>query len=107
MRLVISAIPSCRLATGVVQVPARLLRAELLAPIAVSPFQEVTNDLAPSFWRPAPGTSISIPLLANSASTPGRALVNWLWLALANQRLGKPEEARRWPNKARVWLDQF
>jgi hypothetical protein len=26
---------------------------------------------------------------------PGRAVVNWLWLALAQQRLGKSEEARR------------
>jgi tetratricopeptide (TPR) repeat protein len=27
---------------------------------------------------------------------PGRAVLNWLWLALANQRLAKAEEARRW-----------
>jgi tetratricopeptide (TPR) repeat protein len=38
---------------------------------------------------------------------PRAAVVNWVWLALANQRLGKPEEARRWLNKARVWLDQY
>ena len=38
---------------------------------------------------------------------PGRAILNWLWLALANQRLGKGEEARRWLNKARAWLDQY
>ena len=38
---------------------------------------------------------------------PGRAVVNWLWLALANQRLGKGEEARRWLNKAQTWLDQY
>ena len=38
---------------------------------------------------------------------PGRAVLNWLWLALANQRLGKGEEARRWLNKARAWLDQY
>ena len=29
-------------------------------------------------------------------SPPGRAVVNWAWLALASQRLGKAEEARRW-----------
>ena len=40
-------------------------------------------------------------------SKPGRAVVNWLWLALANHRLGKPEEARRWLGKAQKWLDQF
>jgi tetratricopeptide (TPR) repeat protein/tRNA A-37 threonylcarbamoyl transferase component Bud32 len=38
---------------------------------------------------------------------PGRAVLNWLWLALANQRLGRVEEARRWLNKARAWLDQY
>src|SRR5262249_20937233 len=39
-------------------------------------------------------------------ATPGRAVVNWVWLALANQRLGKAEEARRWLSKAQSWLDQ-
>ena len=40
-------------------------------------------------------------------SKPGRAVVNWVWLALADQRLGKTEEARRWLEKAQKWLDQF
>jgi tetratricopeptide (TPR) repeat protein len=38
---------------------------------------------------------------------PGRAVLNWLWLALADQRLGKAEEARRWLGKAQAWLDQY
>jgi tetratricopeptide (TPR) repeat protein len=38
---------------------------------------------------------------------PGQAVLNWLWLALAQQRLGKTEEARRWLGKATVWLDQY
>ena len=38
---------------------------------------------------------------------PGRAVLNWLWLALANQRLGKTDEARRWLSKAQAWLDQW
>ena len=42
-----------------------------------------------------------------SDSHPGRAVVNWVWLALAEQRLGKTEEARRWLEKAQNWLDQF
>jgi hypothetical protein len=33
-------------------------------------------------------------------------VVTWLWLALANQRLGKTEEARRWLDKATKWLEQ-
>jgi tetratricopeptide (TPR) repeat protein len=40
-------------------------------------------------------------------SRPGRAVVNWLWLALARQRLGKAEEARRWLDKATAWLDPY
>jgi hypothetical protein len=39
-------------------------------------------------------------------SRPSRAVVNWLWIALAQQRLGKPDEARRWLDTAAVWLDQ-
>jgi tetratricopeptide (TPR) repeat protein len=38
---------------------------------------------------------------------PGAAVLNWLWLALAHQRLGKAEEARRWLAKAQTWLDQY
>jgi tetratricopeptide (TPR) repeat protein len=52
----------------------------------------------------------AVPLLEQSLRAdpkPGRAVVNWLWLALANQRLGKAAEARRWLDKARAWLDQY
>jgi serine/threonine-protein kinase len=38
---------------------------------------------------------------------PGKAVLNWLWLALAHQRLGKSKEARDWLEKATTWLDQF
>jgi serine/threonine-protein kinase len=38
---------------------------------------------------------------------PGKTVLNWLWLALANQRLGQSEEARRWLDKATAWLDQY
>jgi tetratricopeptide (TPR) repeat protein len=40
-------------------------------------------------------------------SRPGSAVVNWLWLALAHQRLGRSEDARRWLDKATAWLDQL
>jgi tetratricopeptide (TPR) repeat protein len=52
----------------------------------------------------------SVPLFEQSIkanSQPGAAIVNWLWLALANQRLGKSDEARRWLSKAQTWLDQY
>jgi len=52
----------------------------------------------------------AVPLFEQSLKAdpmPGRAVLNWLWLALANQRLGKFEEARRWLDKATAWLDQY
>jgi serine/threonine-protein kinase len=50
----------------------------------------------------------AVPLLQQSLDAdrkPGAAVLNWLWLALANQRLGKAEEARRWLDRASRWLD--
>jgi serine/threonine-protein kinase len=52
----------------------------------------------------------SVPLFEQSLradATPGRAVVNWVWLALAHQRLGQSEDARRWLGKAQAWLDQY
>ena len=52
----------------------------------------------------------AMPLFERSlqANTkPGAAVVNWLWLALANQRLGKTDDARRWLTMAQTGLDQF
>jgi hypothetical protein len=51
----------------------------------------------------------SVPLFEQSLRANfkrGAAVLNWLWLALANHRLGKSEEAHRWLNKAHAWLDQ-
>jgi hypothetical protein len=51
----------------------------------------------------------SVKLLQDSLvadGRPGRAVVNWLWLALAHKQLDQPEEARRWLGKAANWLDQ-
>jgi serine/threonine-protein kinase len=52
----------------------------------------------------------SAPLFERSLranSKPGAAVLNCLWLALADHRLGKTEVARRWLDKAQAWLDQF
>jgi tetratricopeptide (TPR) repeat protein len=51
----------------------------------------------------------AIPLLERSLTAdgrPGRAVLNWLWLALTYQKLGKAEESRRWLDRAANWLDQ-
>jgi serine/threonine-protein kinase len=37
----------------------------------------------------------------------GRAVLNWLWLAMAHERLGETKEARRWSEKAREWFDKY
>jgi serine/threonine-protein kinase len=50
----------------------------------------------------------AVPLLKQSLQAEeraGRAVLNWLWLALASKRLGKEEEARRWLDQASRWLD--
>jgi tetratricopeptide (TPR) repeat protein len=52
----------------------------------------------------------AVPLLEQSLRAdplPGRAVMSWLWLAMAEQRLGRAEEARRWLGKAQGWLDQY
>jgi serine/threonine protein kinase/Flp pilus assembly protein TadD len=52
----------------------------------------------------------AVPLFERSLRAgpqPGRAVLNWLWLAQAQQRLGKTEEARRWLGKAQAWLDEY
>ncbi len=50
----------------------------------------------------------AVPLLERSLQAearPGAAVLNWLWLAMTYQKLGKPDEARRWLDKASAWLD--
>jgi hypothetical protein len=52
----------------------------------------------------------AVPLFEQSSRAnpkPGAAVLNWLWLALAHQHLGKAEESRRWLIKAQAWLDQY
>jgi tetratricopeptide (TPR) repeat protein len=49
-------------------------------------------------------------LLAQSLkadSKPGRAVLNWLWLSLAEQRRGRRAEAQALLDRATKWLEQF
>jgi tetratricopeptide (TPR) repeat protein len=46
-------------------------------------------------------------LEADKSKRPGTAVLNWLWLALTYQRLGKTAEARSWLETATKWLDKF
>jgi hypothetical protein len=51
-----------------------------------------------------------VPLLEKSLRADprsARAVLNWLWLAMACNRLGKAEEARRWQDKAQAWFDKY
>jgi serine/threonine-protein kinase len=99
---------ACTLAPGSVDDPQRpdqLSRSEL---------QESKNE----FWSLTEQGALhvragrfqdAIPLLEQSLRAEGRpalAVLNWLWLALSYQKLGKPAEARRWLERATNWLDQ-
>ncbi len=51
----------------------------------------------------------AIPLLERSLvvdGRPGRAVLNWLWLAIAYGRSGQAEDGRQWLDRAAGWLDQ-
>jgi serine/threonine-protein kinase len=53
-------------------------------------------------------SAAAVPLLKQSLEAdprPGTAVVTWLWLALACEKLGQPAEARQWREKAGRWLD--
>src|SRR5262249_13851362 len=53
---------------------------------------------------------VAAALLAQSLkadSKPGRAVLNWLWLSLVEQRRGRRAEARAWLDRATKWLEQF
>jgi serine/threonine-protein kinase len=53
----------------------------------------------------------ALPLLEQSLkatnSKRGNAVLNWLWLALTYQGLGKNREAKSWLEMATRWLDRF
>jgi tetratricopeptide (TPR) repeat protein len=86
--------------------PGRLAAAELKA--HAGEFWELTERAA-LLYR-AGAFQQAVPLLEESLrlteSKPGRAVLNWLWLALARQRLGQTKEARRWLDRAAKWLDE-
>jgi serine/threonine-protein kinase len=70
-------------------------------------FWALTEQGALSFRTRQPRDAVKLlekSLVADGR--PGRAVLNWLWLALAHQKLGSPIEARRWLDKAVNWLDQ-
>ncbi|HEV3345318.1 MAG TPA: tetratricopeptide repeat protein [Pirellulales bacterium] len=100
---------ACTLSPGAVPdplVPARLAEAELKA--AAGQFWSLTEQGA--LHCRVGRFKQAVALFEQSLRAEpklGRTVLNWLWLALANQHLGKPEEARRWLDKATAWLDQY
>jgi tetratricopeptide (TPR) repeat protein len=106
--------------------PYLVARACTLAPDAVADAslpgrlaEQELQDSAREFWSLTERGALAyragrfreaVPLFEQSLQadpTPGRAVLNWLWLALAHRRLGEAEEARRWLSKAQAWLDQY
>jgi tetratricopeptide (TPR) repeat protein len=100
---------ACTLASGAVAdaaLPGRLAETELRT--NAGQFWSLTEQGALAYR--AGRFQESVPLFEQSLRadpTLGRAVLNWLWLALAHQRLGKADEARRWLGKAQAWLDQY
>jgi tetratricopeptide (TPR) repeat protein len=97
---------ACTLASGSTADPAALRR--LSAPLLRSTDFAALTELGALQVRtesfPAAVTLLERSLLADGR--PGRAVLNWLWLALVYQKMGNPDEARRWLYKAKGWLDQ-
>jgi tetratricopeptide (TPR) repeat protein len=100
---------ACTLAPDAVadaSLPARLAEKELMG--SAGTFWSLTEQGALAYR--AGRIQEAVPFFEQSLQADpraGRAVLNWLWLALAKQRLGKSEEARRWLNKAQTWLDQY
>jgi serine/threonine-protein kinase len=100
---------ACTLAPDAVSdasLPGRLAEKELQA--SAGAFWSLTEQGALHYWAgrfPEAVTLFEQSLRADPV--PGKAVLNWLWLALAQHRLGKSEEARRWLDKAAAWLDQY
>jgi eukaryotic-like serine/threonine-protein kinase len=70
-------------------------------------FWALTEEAALRFRARRPGEAVAFFDRSLAADgRPGRAVLNWLWLALVYQKLGSPLEARRWLDKAANWLDQ-
>ena len=100
---------ACTLAADAVaeaSLPSRLAETELKS--TPGQFWSLTEQGALLFRAGRVNDSVALfEQSLNAAPAPGRAVVNWLWLALAHQRLGETEEARRWFEKATAWLDQL
>jgi tetratricopeptide (TPR) repeat protein len=100
---------TCTLSSGAVtdaSQPGRLARSELQS--ASGQFWSLTEQGA-LLYRAGQfqNASMRFEESLRASSRPGEAILNWLWLALARQRLGKADEARRWLGKATAWLDQY
>ncbi len=104
--------------------PYHVARACTLAPESVSDLRQPAKlaepelkDHGEEFWSLTEQGALAfragqikeaVPLFQQSRDAdpmPGKEVVNWLWLALASQQLGKSDEARAWLKKATDWLD--
>jgi serine/threonine-protein kinase len=106
--------------------PYHVARAWTLAPVTDSDLAKLSTSSAhelkqhaSKFWSLTEQGALlcranrpkeALPLLERSLAAngkPGAAVLNWLWLASAHHQLGKADEARRWLDRARVWLDEL
>jgi len=99
---------ACTLAEGSAddpELPARLSQGELFG--NRKEFWSLTEQAALHVraGRAARGVDVAEVSLRVD-DRPARAVLNWLWLALACHKMGKEAEARRWLDRAANWLDQ-
>jgi tetratricopeptide (TPR) repeat protein len=103
------AVRACTLAADSVKVPARLARQAEAEVDRNPPYRFWWFTLRGALRYRAGAVKDAEPLLEQGLQVDvgaGVAVVGWLWMALAEQRLGKTEEARRWLDQAAKWLDQ-
>jgi serine/threonine-protein kinase len=100
---------ACTLAEGAVadtSLPERLAESELKA--SARQFWSLTEQGALHYRAGRFHEAVALFEQSLKAdATPGKAVLNWLWLALAQERLGKSKQARLWLDKATAWLDQY
>jgi tetratricopeptide (TPR) repeat protein len=100
---------ACTLASAAVaeaSVPGRLAEPELKA--SATQFWSLTEQGALSYRAGRFAEAVArFEESLRADPRPGTAVLNWLWLALAQQRLGQTESARRWLDRAAAWLDQY
>ena len=96
---------TCVLAPGATEDLAQLVRLAETA-VAGKPIYNYLNTLGIALYR-ADQLDLSIQRLNEAIRAHGKegTAADWLFLAMAHQRLGQADEARKWLDRAVRWID--